>query len=173
MKYTIPDIKKALDDYKNLKRQLNKKRSKLKALFEQYKFAEDIVNSNCKSRELETALVKLFNDIGFKAKQPKNQRDLDIFIQTRINLLGIEVKGGSTLRENEIFQVHKYAQRIRNEKPEWSIHPILIWNNAKNKNDFDQYMIKDALLNEYSLMTTLELQKGFILVKQNKITKDL
>ncbi len=82
--------------------------------------------------------------------------------------LGIEVKNGNLPKENEMFQVHKYAMRINHE-----YLPLIIWNNAKTNQEFDLDRIKDAELNKYGIMTTKQLYKGYIKLKCGRISFDV
>ena len=169
----IPDILGSRAEYSDSKKNLGRIRSKLKRLYKTYSFFEEIVEPNCKGDELEIAISKLFSNLGFKIIIPPSKRDLDIYLKYNDSQIGIEIKGESSLGENEIFQVHKYAQRIINENRTITLHPLLIWNNSKYKNEFSSEMITDAKINKYGIMTTDTLQVGFLKFKQNKFSKEL
>jgi hypothetical protein len=53
------------------------------------------------------------------------------------------------------------------------MHPLIIWNNSKQGHQFDKNRIKDAEINKYGIITTEELHKGFLKVKQDKIPFEL
>ena len=167
----INEIKTANWEYKNHKRLINKSRQKVRRLLNKYSFIESIVSPSCNGDKLEEEISKLFNSIGYEAKVTNDKKDLDVYAVLYKDKLGIEVKGEKTLRENEALQAHKYAQRRRQERIE--LHPILIWNNSGYNNYFDPDMIRDAKINEYSLITTQDLLKGYLKVQQGKLTVNI
>ncbi len=53
------------------------------------------------------------------------------------------------------------------------MHPLIIWNNSKLGHKFDINRISDAENNNYGILTTEELVKGYLKVKQNIINIEL
>lgn len=163
----VPEIQVETDKLKQLKKEVRRSRTKVNSLFQKYSFVAEIVNPNIDDLKLEYSIQALFKDLGFKTIKPAEKRDLDLFVEYLSNIIGIEIKNANSLRENDIFQVYKYAKR--HESDGNKMHPLLIWNNTKTGQKFDGFRIRDAIINEYSLLTTSELLKGYILTKQNKI----
>lgn len=168
---SIPEIREADAKYRNLKRLTDKSRRKLRKLIEKYSFVESIVNQKCISTKLEEEIAKLFSSLGYKAICTYDNKDLDVYATIGGDKLGIEVKGEATLGENELFQIHKYAQRRKSEGLDF--HPLLIWNNSRHNNNFSPNMDRDAKLNSFTLITTQELLKGYLKLQRGKMTLDI
>ena len=82
-----------------------------------------------------------------------------------------EVKNDRHIGENELFQGIKYVGRHKRKGIE--MHPLMIWNNSKERHQFDDNRISDAENHKYGILTTEELLKGYLKVKQNKINLKL
>lgn len=167
----IPEIKDFKAQYKVLKREINRKRIKLKSLYEKYSFIQEIVNPNVGDFQLEDSVEKLFTDLGYKVQKPRTKADLDLFLIHKGNTIGIEVKNDKFVGENELFQGIKYGARHREAGKE--LHVLVVWNNSKTKQQFDANRISDAKIHKYGILTTEELLKGYLKVKEGKISMDL
>ena len=53
-----------------------------------------------------------------------------------------------------------------------NIRVIIVWNNSKTNDTFDKERILDSEINDYGIITTDELVRGFIKVKNGNITID-
>ena len=166
----IPEFNSLLKEYRQEKRGLFKKKYRLKQLTKKYRFLENITSKEIDDIELENEILKLFKIIGYKTHKPINKRDVDCIIYLNNCVLGIEVKNSNYPTENELFQALKYCNRNRTDN--FEMFPIVVWNNAKTNQAFDQFRIKDAVINNFGIITTKELVKGFLKFKQEKITKD-
>ena len=166
----IPDLKKSHLELRSSKHNLNRKRNMFKRFLKLYDFVIDIISPTIDDTKLEYQVIKLFKNIGYKAHKPSNTRDVDGIVKMKTCTLGIEVKNSRFPEENELFQALKYCER--NKTKGNFLHPIIIWNNAKTNQNFDKFRIEDAINNHYGLLTTKELLKGFIKLKQNKIYLD-
>jgi hypothetical protein len=171
-KLIISGIKDSHDRLRELKRLLNKERDKLVALYKKYSFIDEIVNSTVDDIELEKFIADLFRDLGYLTKRPKKKADFDVIFKYNDQIIGIEVKNDRHVRENELFQAKKYAGRHKTDK-ETVLHPLVIWNNTKENIEFDENRVKDAVANDYGIMTTPDLLKGYLAIKQDKISFEL
>lgn len=167
----IPEIKSVNDEYRSLKREINRRRQKLKTLYSEHSFITEIIDPKVPDLQLEASVKKLFSDLGYKAKQPDTKHDLDVIAQLGEGIIGIEVKNDRHVGENELFQGIKYTGRHKRDGIE--MHPLMIWNNSKERHQFDNNRISDAENHKYGILTTEELLKGYIKVKQNKISLEL
>jgi len=167
----IPEIKSINDEYRSLKREINRRRQKLKTLYAKHSFITEIIDPKVPDLQLEVSVKKLFSDLGYIAKQPETKQDLDVLIRFGKDIIGIEVKNDRHVRENELFQGIKYVGRHKRNGIE--MHPLMIWNNSKERHQFDDNRISDAENNKYGILTTEELLKGYLKVKQNKINLKL
>lgn len=171
----IPELSALLKEYRAHRSRTKSAYNKYKKRLASFYFLDIIIKpkefQNEKGRkedkELEIAVRDLFNSIGIKSVIPPTTKDFDVKSIFKKIKLGIEVKNGGLPNENEMFQAHKYA--IRGGKEYMA---LLIWNNnkTKNNNDFDKDRILDAELNGYGILTTTHLRKGYIKLKNSKIT---
>jgi hypothetical protein len=164
----IPEIIKARKEYYSLKKALNKERRKIKSLYEKHSFVTMITSKDVDDFKLEDYILQLFQDLNYETKKPNDTRDLDVFVSLNSKTIGIEVKNGNLPSENDMFQARKYAIRHLT-KSNKSMHPLVVWNNAKIGQEFDSLRIQDAEGNNYGIITTKELLKGYIKVKQGVI----
>ena len=126
----IPDIINARNKYHSLKRALNKERRKIKSLYEKHSFVTMITSKDVDDFKLEDYILQLFQDLNYEAKKPNATRDLDVLVSLNSKTIGIEVKNGNLPSENDMFQARKYAIRHLT-KSNKSMHPLVVWNNAK------------------------------------------
>lgn len=164
----IPEIKNARSNYHLLKRNLNKERRKIKSLYEKHFFVNMITAKDVDDYKLEDYILQLFQDLTYETRKPSSPRDLDVIVRLNSRTIGIEVKNGNLPNENEMFQARKYAIRYL-KKTNKEMHPLIVWNNAKTGQEFDSLRIEDAQGNFYGIITTKELLKGYLKVKQKTI----
>ena len=168
-KLFISEIKDSHDRLREFKRLLNRERSKLNVLYKKYCFIDEIVNPKVDDIELELFILDLFKNLGLICKRPRKKADFDLTVEYNSQIVGIEVKNDRHVKENELFQAKKYAGRYQMENNK-ILHPLVIWNNTKANICFDINRINDALANNYGIMTTTELLKGYLLIKSNKMS---
>jgi len=164
----IPEIRDALKEYKNLKRIANKSRNRLNTLFKKYDFVNKVYSETVGDTELEEVICELLNSIGYNAKQPTENRNFDVIASYLGNKLGIEVKNTKNIvGENELLQASKYL--LRNLNTNNKLNALIIWNNARTDQGFDNFRIEDARNHNYGILTTSELLKGFFKLKSQRI----
>lgn len=167
----IPELLLADAEYRKLRNETRKAYGKLKKAESKFSFLDRIVqprkttDTKKDDVELEYAVMHLFESVGFKCTKPPIDGDVDVKVIFKNNYFGIEVKNGDMVGENDMFQPHKY-KGIYDE----SYHPILIYNNAKTNQKFDGKRIKSAVVNGYGIMLTSELKRGYIKLKNNKLS---
>lgn len=167
---TIPELREKFADYKQ-------KRSKAKTSYSKYKTALfkfyflDVIRKVRKGesddKNLEVAIKDLFASLGFDSYNPISKADFDVIAMFKKITLGIEVKNGNMVPENDMFQALKYHGRKDDVT-----HAILLWNNHTTNQNFDKNRIHDAVRHGYGIMTTKSLYNGYLLLKQDKISFD-
>lgn len=168
-----------LNKQKTLKKEINKTNRKLKTLSQKYSFLSNIVDVNMGDDILEQYLKKYFKEIGFKdvRKIGKKGGKEDLQIHFENELIIMEVTGikGTHTTDRKTRQITKHLEekRISNE----NVYGLFIVNHDKetyfknrNENPFSKEQIKYAVIAKYSLVTTIELVKGFIKVKMGELT---
>lgn len=169
----IPEIHSLRQDYKTHRNKARRTLAKLKSLQDKYYFLDRIVEPRNDSEsgeqdiKLEYAIMDLFKSIGFKCEKPKSKADVDVKAKFKDLYLGIEVKNGKFVGENDTFQPFKH--RLLNDD---KFHPLLIFNNTQYNNKWDAPRIKIATIMGFGLLTTVELKIGYLKFKNNKITFD-
>ncbi len=185
----IPEYKKMLSSLEREKREFKKQKRavasakrKIESLNRKYLFIEKIFLLDSGGIELEQHICKLFQAIGYKNVRHiiHDTQNPDIEIEQDSKLTCIEVKSSQNqhLSENEILQVLKYRNRRQDDLPNAEVKGLLVFNHQNKEADiskrshtpFDQHRDRDAKLGKYSLVSVVELLKGFILVKKGKLT---
>lgn len=185
----IPEYKNSLAVLGSEKRKLKKQKRavaaakrKIDKINRKYQFIEKIFFPNSSGVELEIHVCHLFQAIGYKNVRhiTSDTRNPDIEIERNGKLTCVEVKSNHNLHENEneILQVLKYRNRRQEDLPNVEVNGLFVLNHQnkepdiskRSQNPFDQHRERDAKLGKYSLISTLELLKGFILIKKNKLT---
>lgn len=172
-KTSIPEIIDLQNDFKLKRAKAKSAANKFKKKINYYYFL-DVIIAPKKTQQrdeddlLEIAIRDLFNSIGIKSKIPLRKDDFDVKATFKNIQFGIEVKNGNLPSENDMLQAHKYSIRVDKQ-----LHPIVIWNNTTTNQEFDSNRIKDAQLNQYGIITTKELYKGYLKLKMNKITFEI
>ncbi len=113
----ITEIRLVNDEYRSLKKEIKKRRLKLKTIYSKFSFIAEIVNPEVPDLQLELSVKNLFVDLGYNAKKPYTEQDLDVIARLGKDMIGIEVKNDKHVRENELFQAIKYTKRY---KKKWS-----------------------------------------------------
>lgn len=167
-KVHIPQLHSSLNDYRALKRDLNKMRRRIAKLDQYYSFVDEIFSANVDDNALEDHVYSLFKDLGFFVIKPTKNDDFDVIAKCDLGVLGIEVKNSKLVPENDMFQGRKYASRHK-EKTGNSVSVLVVWNNGKTRQQFDENRIGDARRHDFGIITTQELLKGYLKVKQQKI----
>jgi len=110
----IPAIKSLNEEYRLLKREIKRRRLKLKSLYFKHRFITEIVDQDIGDLELEESIRNLFSDLGYKATRPPIKRDLDVIAKLNDDIIGIEIKNSKSIGENELSK----EPETRNQKPE-------------------------------------------------------
>ncbi|MCW0482454.1 hypothetical protein [Gaoshiqia sediminis] len=166
---SINEIKIAVQEYRELKKELKRKRTKLNSLTAKYSFIDTMQSTDVDDIELENNVLDLLMSIGYNTQKPKEKRDLDGYATYNGEMIGIEVKNSTGISENEMFQGLKYKGRNDRKGLETKT-TLIVWNNAKSNQEFDSFRIEDAEIHKYGIITTKELVKGFIKVINEKIS---
>jgi hypothetical protein len=176
-KEEIPELTELLIDYKQKRSKAKSAYNKYKSKIEKYYFLDVIVkpkehktgNEGLKEdADLEIAIRDLFNSIYVESVRPKKKDDFDVKSHFKTFKFGIEVKNtGNVPGENEMFQSVKYKMRL-----DTTCHALVIWNNSKVKEDFNENRNTDAKNFNYGIMTTEELLNGYMKLKKGAIGFD-
>lgn len=169
---SINEVNSAIKEYREFKKKIKRKRTKISTLTKKYSFVDKIQSTDVGDIELEIKTLELLNCIGYETIKPKLSRDLDGYAKYNGETIGIEVKNSKGIGENEMFQGLKYEGRNRLNGL-ITISTVIVWNNAKSNQEFDDFRIKDAEIHKYGIITTKELVKGFLKVKNGKIAIDM
>jgi len=167
----IPEVKQAELDYRKARNLSRRKLNRLKKIKARFYFLDRIVerrkdtDSKENDIELERAILDLFKSIGFKSIKPKGEGDVDVKVKFKEKYLGIEVKNGNLVGENDIFQALKYKM-FHNEE----YHPLVVYNNTKHNDNWDSIRKTSANKGKFGLLLTTELKKGYLKLKTEKIT---
>lgn len=170
-KREIPELLLADAEYRKLRNETRKAYYKLKKTESKFSFLDRIVqprrttDTKKDDVELEYAVMHLFESVGFKCTKPPIDGDVDVKVRFKNNYFGIEVKNGSMVSENDMLQPFKY-KGLHGE----DYHPIVIYNNARSNQNFDNNRIKLAIINNYGILLTSELRRGYIKLKNNKLS---
>jgi len=141
----IPELKVANDNYRKKRNDARKALAKIRKLEQKFYFLKRIVeprkNTDTKTEdvELEYAVMDLFKSLNFKCKKPVSESDVDAKVKFKKLYLGLEVKNGNLVGENETFQPLKH--KILNDD---DFHPIVVFNNAKHNDNWGNARIKIA-----------------------------
>lgn len=165
----IPEVAEIFQLYKRKRNEARRLLTLLKSREDKFYFLDKMVQPKTtedKSEDiaLEWCIYHLFESIGFKCTKPETDRDVDVKIYYKELSFGIEVKNGNLVAENDMFQAYKY--KSRNDE---NYHPLVIYNNAKYNDSFDEYRIADAEKSNYGILTTKELRKGYVKLLNGKI----
>lgn len=176
---TLNDEKKAL---KKQKRAIASIKRKIEKLNRRYQFIERIFSPGSEGANVEGNVSLLFQAIGYENVRhiTHNTRNPDLEIEYDGELTYVEVKSSQNphLRENEIFQILKYRNRKQGDLPNVKVKGLLVFNHQnkepdptkRNPTPFDQFRERDAKFGNYSLVSTVELLKAFVLVKTGRLT---
>ena len=166
----IKEFQKEIQEYRELKKLLKRKRTKINSLVEKYDFIKATQSIDINDFELEIKILELLKDIGYRTTKPSTTRDLDGYAEFNGETIGIEAKNSKGISENDMFQGLKY--KGRKGLLGLNIRVIIVWNNSKTNDTFDKERILDSEINDYGIITTDELVRGFIKVKNGNITID-
>lgn len=167
----IPELIEADSFYRKKRNETRKALEKVKKLEAKYYFLDRIVqprkdtDTKKDDVELEFAILDLFKSLGFKCEKPTSDADVDVKAKFKEIYFGIEVKNSKYVGENDTFQPFKH--KILNDD---TFHPILIFNNARDGKNWDSPRIKIATNMKFGLLLTSELKKGYVKLKNEKIT---
>ncbi|GET28186.1 hypothetical protein [Prolixibacter sp. SD074] len=167
----IPELIEADSFYRKKRNETRKALEKVKKLEAKFYFLDRIVqprkdtDTKKDDVELEFAILDLFKSIGFKCEKPTSDADVDVKAKFKEIYFGIEVKNGKYVGENDTFQPFKH--KLLNDD---TFHPILIFNNARDRKGWDLPRIKIAVNMKFGLLLASELKKGYLKLKKGKIT---
>lgn len=170
-------------EHRILKKQIRTVDRKLKTIEAKYSFLNDITSIDGKDIVIEIAAKQLLKSAGFtqvrhlRYARPKCE-DLQIWCDDCIII--VECKGSkySVPSDNEIGQVLKYINfRKNNLKSELPVFGCTIINHdnskpidKRNKTPIDKNKNEYAKAGQYGIITTIELVKGFVMLKNNDMT---
>jgi hypothetical protein len=177
------EVKTLIEEHNVLKKKIRNVDRKLKTVETKYEFLSDIVSIGGHDTIIESAAKKLFKNIGFSdvrhlVKARPKREDLQVWCDDCIII--VECKGTKSEHppNDEIGAVKKYVE-YRKSKLQ-SLLPIFgltIINHDNRKhfqkrilNPLDTYKIEYVIAQQFSVILTTELVKGFLLVKNNIIS---
>jgi len=184
----IPEYQILLKEIEGYKKLLNQQRRAIKSVKERiqclekkYQFVFDIFSATIGDFELEDRIHLLLKNVGYQnvIHLKEDTRNPDIVIDYCNFKTVIEVKNtkNSSISENEMFQIVKYKNRYQDDFKNLIVRGILVLNHdnqlqpsERNKNPFDLYRHRDAILNSYSIVTTTELLSAFLLLQKEELT---
>lgn len=168
------EVQDLIKKHTEIKKSLAKTKRKLKSTITKYSFLDIITKINSKDMFLETAVKQLFNNIGLDTKHLINQKpkreDLQIWFDDCVIL--VECKGvkASNPRYDEVGAVKKYVD-YRKKFENWNlpVHGLLVINHDNERNvemrtkkPLDKLKTDYILAQDFGVITTYELVKGFI-----------
>ena len=179
------EVKELIAEHKSISIKLRKVDKKLKTLETKYKFLTDLISVDGKDTLIEKAAKSLFKSAGFEQVRhlvnvrPKRE-DLQIWCNDCLIL--VECKGTyrSVPDDKELSQIKKYIDHrtniVKSTIPVFGL-TVINHDNSKlyhnrNKNPFDKSKHEYAIASQYGIITTVDLVRGFLLLKNNIITFD-
>lgn len=173
------DVSGLLSKLRTLKSEIKGISRKLKSTFKKYEFIRYILELGANDDLLEENLKQLFKEIGFvkvnKVGKQLHKEDVRIILEDKIII--IEATGSKKLHatDDKTRQITKHLDIGRSEDE--NIFGVFIFNSDNQKNykernkvPFTDNQIKYAEAGKYGLLSTLDLIKGFTLVKTNRLT---
>lgn len=161
-----------------LRRQINSVSRKLKGLRKKYSFLSIIINRGVTGELLEENIKRYFKELGFATvnKVGKHLKKEDIRIIKDDKIIIIEVTGSSKKiqKDDKTRQITKHLS-VRKHNNENAFAVFVVNHDNKNsfkyrKEAFNKEQINYAVAGGYSLVSTIELVRGFIKVKTNKMS---
>lgn len=173
------DISVLLKEQKTIKTKLNRVLRKLNTLDSKYSFIKEIIGVNVDGEKLENSIKKYFKEIGFKDVRKVGNSfgkdDIQIYLDNELIISEATGIKGIHTKDSKTRQITKHLELKRNNGEK--VFGIFIVNHDKetyyterNTNPFSKDQINYAIVGKYSLVTTLELLRGFIKVKTNELT---
>lgn len=177
------EVQQLIADHNALKKQIRAVDRKLTTIESKYGFLNDITSIDGKDIVIEIAAKQLFKSAGFRQvrhlqnARPKRE-DLQIWCDDCIILAECKGSKYSVPSDNEIGQVLKYINFRKNTlKSELPVFGLTIINHdnskpidKRNKKPIDKNKDEYAKAGQYGIITTIELAKGFVMLKNNNIT---
>lgn len=177
------EVKQLLIERNAVKKQLRTIDRKLKTIETKYSFLNDITSIDGKDTVIVIAAKRLFKSAGFtdvrhlQNLRPKRE-DLQIWCNDCIIIAECKGSKHSVPSDNEVGQVLKYINfRKNNLKSKLPVFGLTIINHdnsktidKRNKKPIDKNKDEYAKAGQYGIVTTIELVKGFVLLKNNDIT---
>lgn len=169
----IPEFESRLKEYRKYRNRARKELKKIQKLKEKYYFLDRIIqprkdtDTRDDDIELEIAVQHLFESIHFNCSKPTINGDVDFRAKFKEFYFGVEVKGGKLVGETETLQPFKH-KILHND----TFHPLLIYNNTKHNNSWDDARKKLSIGVKFGLLTTPELRKGYLKLINGKIAWD-
>lgn len=179
------DVKHLIATHKDLSKQLRTVDRKLKTIEAKYKFLADIISVGGNDTAIEKSAKLLLKSAGFNHVRhlvnvrPKRE-DLQIWCNDCLILIECKGTKNSIPPDHELSQIKKYidhrANIIKSNLPVFGL-TIINHDNSKqfhnrNKNPIDKSKHEYAIAGGYGIITTIELVRGFLLLKNNNITFD-
>jgi hypothetical protein len=179
------DVKNLIAEHKAIAKQLRTVDRKLKTAEAKYKFLTDIISVGGQDTVVEKSAKLLFKSAGFKEVRhlvnvrPKRE-DLQIWCDDCLILAECKGTKYSVPPDAELNQIKKYidhrANIIKSKLPVFGL-TIINHDNSKlyhnrNRNPIDKNKHEYAVASQYGIITTVDLVRGFLFLKNNNITFD-
>lgn len=177
------EVQQLIAEHNALKKQIRAVDRKLKTIETKYSFLNDITSIDGKDTVIEIAAKQLFKSAGFtqvrhlQNARPKHE-DLQIWCDDCLILIECKGTNRSVPDDKVLGQVKKYidhrANIIKSKLPVFGL-TVINHDNSKsidnrNMKPIDKNKNEYAKAGQYGIITTIELVKGFVLLKNNDIT---
>ncbi len=171
------DISPLIKQHKDLLKQTNKVRRRLKSRLDEYAFLFDLVGINSHSDRLVNAIVNFFKALNFKYVEnvDKKYKEEDIRLQVDDLLLIIEVTGidKANPKYEKSHQISMHIQKRKIQYPNLKVFGLFIVNHdnkkhflKREKKPFTKAIDEIAQSHNYTLTTSVDLLNAFIQFKK-------
>lgn len=186
--YLLPETKKLIEDKKKIEEEYKRKTkeidNKKTEVIEKFKFLTNILTAQGYDSFLVDNVKEVLNFVGYKnvvnvdeeVEDGNRQEDLRILDDDRFDIVEIKGHKGNPT-EDDCQAVVKYMSRQMKQQKRTDIHGILIVNHNRllppleRKNPaFTEAQIKDAKIQDITLVSTWELYKSVRLLEEKIIS---
>ena len=174
------DIKPIIQEREEILKSLNKSRKRLKTKLKKNIFLTQMVGIGSNGGKLVDSIVKYFKElnIGKVENVDKKYRDEDIRLWVDDLLLIFEITGIDTPnpKDDKAHQISKHIPIRQEQFSDKKVFGVFVVNHdnkrnflKRNQKPFNDRLIKIAKSHNYSLVTTVDLLKAFVLIKKDKM----